>query len=99
MASLIHENTNFWLEVTNVKQKYRRSRLIIRKGRELYKTIKGNQQVILLTADQLIDPRISTGLQIYQTSYKGMVRSDMSKPALIFFSLQEYTQQNPVSKF
>jgi hypothetical protein len=30
---------------------------------------------------------------------KGMVRSDMSKPALIFFSLQEYTQQNPVSKF
>jgi hypothetical protein len=32
-------------------------------------------------------------------SYKGMVRSDMSKPALIFFSLQEYTQQNPLSKF
>jgi hypothetical protein len=30
---------------------------------------------------------------------KGMVRSDMSKPALIFFSLQEYTQQNPLSKF
>jgi hypothetical protein len=32
-------------------------------------------------------------------SDKGMVRSDMSKPALIFFSLQEYTQQNPLSKF
>jgi hypothetical protein len=33
-------------------------------------------------------------------TYKGMVRSDMSKPALIFFfSLQEYTQQNPLSKF
>jgi hypothetical protein len=30
---------------------------------------------------------------------KGMVRSDMSKPALIFFSLQEYTQQNTLSKF
>jgi hypothetical protein len=29
-------------------------------------------------------------------SHKGMVRSDMSKPALIFFSLQEYTQQNPL---
>jgi hypothetical protein len=29
-----------------------------------------------------------------------MVRSDMLKPALIFFfSLQEYTQQNPLSKF
>jgi hypothetical protein len=32
-------------------------------------------------------------------THKGMVRSDMSKPALIFFSLQEYTQQNPLSKF
>jgi hypothetical protein len=32
-------------------------------------------------------------------SYKGMVRSDMSKPALIFFPLQEYTQQNRLSKF
>jgi hypothetical protein len=32
-------------------------------------------------------------------SNKGMVRSDMSKPALIFFPLQEYTQQNPLSKF
>jgi hypothetical protein len=32
-------------------------------------------------------------------SNKGMVPSDMSKPALIFFSLQEYTQQNPPSKF
>jgi hypothetical protein len=30
---------------------------------------------------------------------KGMVRSDMSKPALIFFLLQEYTQQNTLSKF
>jgi hypothetical protein len=30
---------------------------------------------------------------------KGMVRSDMSKPALIFSSLQEYTQENPLSKF
>jgi hypothetical protein len=30
---------------------------------------------------------------------KGMVRSDRSKPALIFFPLQEYTQQNPLSKF
>jgi hypothetical protein len=30
---------------------------------------------------------------------KGMIRSDMSKPALIFFSLQEYTQQNTLSKF
>jgi hypothetical protein len=30
---------------------------------------------------------------------KGMVRSDMAKPALIFFSLQEYTQQNTLSKF
>jgi hypothetical protein len=27
---------------------------------------------------------------------KGMVRSDISKPALILFSLQEYTQQNPL---
>jgi hypothetical protein len=34
-----------------------------------------------------------------QSTHKGMVRSDMSKPALIFFSLQEYTQQNPLSKF
>jgi hypothetical protein len=32
-------------------------------------------------------------------THKGMVRSDMSKPALIFFSPQEYTQQNPLSKF
>jgi hypothetical protein len=32
-------------------------------------------------------------------THKGMVRSDMSKPALIFFSLQEYTQQNTLSKF
>jgi hypothetical protein len=30
---------------------------------------------------------------------KGMVQSDMSKPALIFFLLQECTQQNPLSKF
>jgi hypothetical protein len=30
---------------------------------------------------------------------KGMVRSDMSKPADFFFSLQEYTQQNSLSKF
>jgi hypothetical protein len=30
---------------------------------------------------------------------KGMVRFDMSKPTLIFFSLQEHTQQNPLSKF
>jgi hypothetical protein len=30
---------------------------------------------------------------------KGMVRSDISKPALICFPLQEYTQQNPLSKF
>jgi hypothetical protein len=34
-----------------------------------------------------------------EPTHKGMVRSDMSKPALIFFSLQEYTQQNPLSKF
>jgi hypothetical protein len=33
------------------------------------------------------------------TTNKGMVRSDMSKPAIIFFSLQEHTQQNPLSKF
>jgi hypothetical protein len=33
------------------------------------------------------------------TSDKGMVRSDISKPALIFFSLQEYTKQNLLSKF
>jgi hypothetical protein len=26
-----------------------------------------------------------------RATYKGMVRSDMSKPALILFSLQEYT--------
>jgi hypothetical protein len=33
-------------------------------------------------------------------SHKGMVWSDISKPTLIFFfSLQEYTQQNPLSKF
>jgi hypothetical protein len=32
-------------------------------------------------------------------THKGMVRSDMSKPALIFLSLQEYTQQNTLSKF
>jgi hypothetical protein len=33
-------------------------------------------------------------------TYKRMVRSDRSKPALIFFFLlQEYTQQNPLSKF
>jgi hypothetical protein len=31
-------------------------------------------------------------------THKGMVRSDMSKPALIFL-LQEYTQQNTLSKF
>jgi hypothetical protein len=36
---------------------------------------------------------------IYFLTNKGMVRSDMSKPALMFFSLQEYTQQNPLSKF
>jgi hypothetical protein len=40
----------------------------------------------------------SASLKINRT-HKGMVRSDMSKPALIFFSLQEYTQQNPLSKF
>jgi hypothetical protein len=33
------------------------------------------------------------------STHKEMVRSYMSKPALIFFSLQEYTQQNPLSKF
>jgi hypothetical protein len=45
-------------------------------------------------------------IQYYQPLYlsgflthKGMVRSDMSKPALIFFSRQEYTQQNTLSKF
>jgi hypothetical protein len=32
-------------------------------------------------------------------THKGMVRSDISKPALVFFSLQEYTQQSPLSKF
>jgi hypothetical protein len=32
-------------------------------------------------------------------THKGMVRSDRSKPGLIFFSLQKYTQQNPLSKF
>jgi hypothetical protein len=31
-------------------------------------------------------------------SDKGMVRSDMSKPALIFFHCKS-TQQNPLSKF
>jgi hypothetical protein len=33
------------------------------------------------------------------TTDKELVQSDMSKPALIFFSLQEYTPQNPLSKF
>jgi hypothetical protein len=32
-------------------------------------------------------------------THKGMVRSDTSKPTLIFFSLQEYTQQNTLPKF
>jgi hypothetical protein len=32
-------------------------------------------------------------------SDRGMVRSDISKPSLFFFSLQEYTQQNPLWKF
>jgi hypothetical protein len=36
----------------------------------------------------------------YIDTDKGMIRSDRSKPALIFFfPLQEYTQQNPLSKF
>jgi hypothetical protein len=38
---------------------------------------------------------LSLALYGFET-YKGMVRSDMSKPAMIFFSLQEYTQQNPL---
>jgi hypothetical protein len=42
---------------------------------------------------------ISCTEESYLWSNKGMVRSDMSKPALIFFSLQEYTQQNTLSKF
>jgi hypothetical protein len=53
-----------------------------------------------------LDPRLHGGRnwltllrRIQGLTYKGMVRSDMSKPALIFFSLQEYTQQNPLSKF
>jgi hypothetical protein len=33
------------------------------------------------------------------SSDKGMFRSDISKLTLTFFSLQEYTQQNPLSKF
>jgi hypothetical protein len=51
----------------------------------------------------------SGGSKIQQHSYghlnpmdatnKGMDRSDISKPALIFFPLQEYTQQNPLAKF
>jgi hypothetical protein len=39
-----------------------------------------------------LDPRA-------RTTHKGMVQFDMSKPALIFFLLQEYTQQNTLSKF
>jgi hypothetical protein len=38
-------------------------------------------------------------VEVTVLSNKGMVRSDRSKPALIFFSLQEYTQQNPLSIF
>jgi hypothetical protein len=37
-------------------------------------------------------------LKCHKTN-KGMVWSDMLKPALNFFSLQEYTQQNTLSKF
>jgi hypothetical protein len=41
-----------------------------------------------------LTPHIAQILRQYQATdtNKGMVRSDMSKPALIFFSLQEYTQ-------
>jgi hypothetical protein len=48
------------------------------------------------------------GHRLKYKTHKGMVRSDMSKPALFFFIylfiylsflLQEYTQQNPLSKF
>jgi hypothetical protein len=37
--------------------------------------------------------------RVGESSHKGMVRSDRSKSALMFFSLQEYTQQNRLSKF
>jgi hypothetical protein len=41
-----------------------------------------------------------TSGKVLSVTDKGMVWSDMSKPALIFFfPLQEYTQQNPLSKF
>jgi hypothetical protein len=47
---------------------------------------------------------VYVGISVYNLfswgeTEKGMVRSDMSKPALIFISLQEYTQQNTLSKF
>jgi hypothetical protein len=50
-----------------------------------------------------ITPNYNSSLSVTRSipdwTNKGMVRSDMSKPALIFFSLQEYTQQNTLSKF
>jgi hypothetical protein len=54
----------------------------------------------VIVAWTLIDASKEVGLEINtERTNKGMVRSDMSKPALIFFSLQEYTQQNTLSKF
>jgi hypothetical protein len=52
------------------------------------------------TQKLLTDTRNEIGLKVNtEETNKGMVRSDISKPALIFFSLQECTQQNPLSKF
>jgi hypothetical protein len=61
---------------------------------ELNKTTCG-----IISPEQVVHaPDTCSSRSAYATN-KGMVRSDMSKPALIFFSLQEYTQQNTLSKF
>jgi hypothetical protein len=59
----------------------------------LVDTIKKNTET-------LIDTGKEVALEVNaEKTNTGMVRSDMSKPTLILFSLQEHTQQNPLSKF
>jgi hypothetical protein len=61
--------------------------------------VKNNQQLPYISTVSNFDKLHKFQVTCFSTSDKGMVRSDMSKPALIFFSLQEYTQQNTLSKF
>jgi hypothetical protein len=59
-----------------------------------------NTDTIKKNTETLTDASKEVGLEVNaEKTNKGMVRSDMSKPALIFVLLQEYTQQNTLSKF